>query len=186
MTTSLRVVLLLLITAVSSSSCQKEASPSGAGGEAGVGPGAATQSGAAPASGAASGVAKPSSGLQPGEQKTLRAPSGLEFAVLKQGSGASPPLGSIVKVHCTGWLPDGKVFIDTRAHNVPKEYKLARTEMIDGWVEALLTMKAGEKRKLRVPKELAYSKQGFPKVVPPNSDLEFEIELVSFTPPGSP
>ncbi|HVR74640.1 MAG TPA: FKBP-type peptidyl-prolyl cis-trans isomerase [Planctomycetota bacterium] len=186
MTTSLRVVLFLLITGVSSSGCQKEASPSGAGGEPGGGPGAATPSGAAPASGAAPGVEKASASLRLGEQKTLRAPSGLEFAVLKEGSGASPPLGSMVKVHCTGWLPDGKVFIDTRTHNVPKEYRLARAEMIDGWVEALLTMKPGEKRKLRVPKELAYSKQGFPKVVPPNSDLDFEIELVSFTPPGSP
>src|SRR5687767_6385892 len=108
MTTSLRVVLLLLITVLLSAGCQKEPSPSGAGAGPAGDPGAATPSASAPSSGAAAGVAKTSAGVPPGEQKTLRAPSGLEFAVLKEGSGASPPLGSIVRVHCTGWLPDGK------------------------------------------------------------------------------
>ncbi|MBI4604620.1 MAG: FKBP-type peptidyl-prolyl cis-trans isomerase, partial [Planctomycetes bacterium] len=111
-------------------------------------------------------------------------PSGLQYAVLKEGEGPTPPPGAKIQVHWTGWLPDGRVFSDTRKGGVPDEFTLHSRDLIKGWVEALSSMKKGEKRKLHVPNGLAYGPQGYHQVVPPRADLDFEIELVSFTPPG--
>jgi FKBP-type peptidyl-prolyl cis-trans isomerase len=113
----------------------------------------------------------------------VRTPSGLEYEVLQQGEGPSPLLGSKVTVHFAGFV-DGKKFMDTREAGVPKEFKLDRARLIEGWVEALLTMKKGEKRKLNVPSQLAYGRMGYPGVVPPGKDIAFDLELVSFAPPS--
>jgi hypothetical protein len=135
-------------------------------------------SGAVTPSSASSGASRPSG------EGFVRTPSGLEYEVLSQGQGETPPLGSRVLVHYTGMLPDGATFASTRGSGGPKEFKLDRMSLIDGWVEALLSMKKGEKRKLRVPSALAYGPRGYEGVVQPNSDLTFELELVAFTPPG--
>jgi FKBP-type peptidyl-prolyl cis-trans isomerase len=115
----------------------------------------------------------------------IKTSSGLEYTVLKEGEGEAPPLGSEIEVHWTGWLPDGKVFGDTRGDDQPAKYRLASDDLISGWVEALSTMKKGEKRRLHVPSNLAYGNAGYGKDVSPNTDLDFEIELVSFAPPGN-
>lgn len=125
--------------------------------------------------------AAPPSGAVPGAM--VRTPSGLEYEVLKQGDGPSPPLGSRIMVHFAGFV-DGKKFMDTRDGGVPREFKLDKARLIDGWVEALLTMKKGEKRKLNVPSRLAYGKNGYPGLVPPGKDVAFDLELVSFLPPS--
>ena len=114
----------------------------------------------------------------------MRTPSGLEYEVLVEGQGETPPLGSRVLVHYTGMLPGGETFASTRGSAGPREFKLDRMKLIDGWVEALLSMKKGEKRKLKVPSALAYGQRGYLGLVMPNSDLTFELELVAFTPPG--
>ena len=106
-------------------------------------------------------------------------PSGLSFKILQEGDGPSPVLGSRVMLHVTGWLPGGEVFLDTHKDGKPREYKVDRLELISGWVEALVSMKTGEKRRLHVPSALAYGSQGYRGVVPARSDLDFEIELVS-------
>ena len=113
----------------------------------------------------------------PAVEKTL--PSGVTYTVLEEGEGPTPRLGSMVSVHVTGRLPGGQVFLDTRRHGVPREYKLDKLNMITGWVDTLTTMKKGEKRKLHVPSHLAYGSRGYAGFVPPNTDLDFEIELVS-------
>lgn len=136
--------------------------------KAALGPGVA---GVAPASG-------------PSGAGYTRTPSGLEYEVLSEGQGESPPLGSRVFVHYTGMLPNRTSFADTRGSSVPQEFKLDRMRLIDGWVEALLSMKKGEKRKLKVPSPLAYGQRGYAGLVPPNTDLTFELELVAFTPPA--
>jgi FKBP-type peptidyl-prolyl cis-trans isomerase len=102
--------------------------------------------------------------------------------VLAAGQGETPPLGSRVLLEYTGTLPNRQTFAETRGG--PREFKLDRMSLIDGWVEALLGMKKGEKRRLKVPSALAYGQKGYAGLVPPNSDLTFELELVSFTPPG--
>jgi len=113
----------------------------------------------------------------------VRTPSGLEYEVLAEGQGDTPSLGSRVIVNYTGMLPGGETFASTRERGEPQEFKLDRMTLIAGWVEALLSMKKGEKRKLKVPSALAYGQRGYAGLVLPNSDLTFELELVAFTPP---
>ena len=130
------------------------------------------------------GVASVAPASGPSGAGYTRTPSGLEYEVLSEGQGESPPLGSRVFVHYTGMLPNRTPFADTRGSSVPQEFKLDRMHLIDGWVEALLSMKKGEKRKLKVPSPLAYGQRGYAGLVPPNTDLTFELELVAFTPPA--
>lgn len=116
----------------------------------------------------------------------IKSPSGLEYSILTEGIGATPPLGSTVKIHLTGWrLSDNAVFMDTRKTGVPREYKLTTLELIKGLVESLQAMRTGEKRRVKVPHGLGYGVKGMPEVVPSRTDLDFEIELVSFVPPGT-
>jgi FKBP-type peptidyl-prolyl cis-trans isomerase len=115
----------------------------------------------------------------------VRTPSGLEYEVLAEGQGETPPLGSRVLVNYTGMLPNGETFASTRERGAPQEFKLDRMSLIGGWVEALQSMKKGEKRMLLVPSALAYGQKGYAGLVLPDSNLTFELELVAFTPPGA-
>jgi FKBP-type peptidyl-prolyl cis-trans isomerase len=111
-----------------------------------------------------------------------RLPSGVEYEVLKAGEGPSPAIGSKVLVHFSATIDGTKKVLDTWPANVPKEYRLDSKSLIRGWVDALVTMKKGERRKLKVPSQLAYGAMGYPPVIPPNKDVVFELELVNFTP----
>jgi len=105
--------------------------------------------------------------------------SGLMYEVLKKGSGDSPKASSNVSVKYTGTLLDGKVFDSTDAHGgQPATFQANR--VIPGWTEALLMMSRGEKVRLVIPPELGYGAQGYPGVIPPNSFLVFEVELIDF------
>ena len=104
--------------------------------------------------------------------------SGLMFEVLKTGSGGSPSPTSRVSVNYTGTLLDGTVFDSTTAGGKPTTFQV--NGVIPGWTEALLTMSRGEKRRLVIPPELAYGERGYPGVIPPNSFLVFEVELIDF------
>ena len=105
-------------------------------------------------------------------------PSGLKIQDLKVGDGPSPQMGQTVRVHYIGWLENGKEFNNshTMGQGQPAEFKLG--EVIPGWNEGLQTMKVGGKRKLWIPSNLAYGPRGRPPAIPPNSNLEFEIELL--------
>ena len=105
--------------------------------------------------------------------------SGLMFEVLTPGTGASPVATSNVVVKYTGTLLDGKLFDSTDAHG-GKPATFQANRVIPGWTEALLLMKRGEKVRLVIPPELGYGAQGYPGVIPPNSFLVFEVELVDF------
>ncbi len=104
--------------------------------------------------------------------------SGLMFEVLKQGEGGSPSATSQVSVNYTGTLLDGKVFDSTVSRGKPASFQVNR--VIPGWTEALVAMKRGEKVRLVIPPELAYGAKGYPGVIPPNSFLVFEVELIDF------
>jgi FKBP-type peptidyl-prolyl cis-trans isomerase len=104
--------------------------------------------------------------------------SGLMYEVLKKGNGASPSASSSVVVNYTGTLLDGKVFDSTSSRGKPATFQANR--VIPGWTEALLMMSRGEKVRLVIPPELGYGAQGYPGVIPPNSFLVFEVELVDF------
>ena len=102
--------------------------------------------------------------------------SGLKYQDLRVGDGASPKMGQTVSVHYIGRLENGKEFNNSYTLGKPVDFKLG--EVIPGWNEGLQTMKVGGKRRLWIPSKLAYGTAGRPPMIPPNSNLDFEIELL--------
>ncbi len=104
--------------------------------------------------------------------------TGLEYAVLKSGDGASPAPGQLVSVHYVGFLPDGSMFDSSYTRDRPFEFMLGGAMVIPGWDEGVALMKVGGTHQLRVPPELAYGEVGFPPVIPPSATLLFEVTLL--------
>ena len=105
-------------------------------------------------------------------------PSGVRYVDLQLGQGDEAQLGRIVEVHYTGWLQDGTKFDSSRDREHPFTFRLGAGDAIKGWDEGLVGMKVGGKRKLTVPPELGFGKQGIGSVVPPSSVLVYEFELL--------
>jgi FKBP-type peptidyl-prolyl cis-trans isomerase len=104
-------------------------------------------------------------------------PSGLQYKVLKAGTGDSPDDNDVVKVHYTGTLIDGTVFDSSRERGEPIEFPV--NGVIAGWTEALKLMKPGSQFMLYIPANLAYGdKKTGP--IPEGSTLVFDVELLSF------
>lgn len=97
---------------------------------------------------------------------------------LTVGSGDEATTGKTVSVHYTGTLTDGSKFDSSLDRGRPFEFQLGAGRVIKGWDQGVLGMKVGGKRKLTIPSDLAYGARGFPPVIPPNSTLVFEIELL--------
>ena len=102
--------------------------------------------------------------------------SGLKYQDLKVGDGATPTMGQTVTVHYIGRLENGKEFNNSYTLGKPIDFKLG--QVIEGWNEGLQTMKVGGKRRLWIPSKLAYGPAGRPPNIPPNANLDFEIELL--------
>jgi FKBP-type peptidyl-prolyl cis-trans isomerase len=103
--------------------------------------------------------------------------SGLQYEVIKEGTGASPKKTDVVRVHYHGTLIDGKVFDSSVQRKEPAEFPVGR--VIAGWTEALQKMKVGDKWKIVIPSNLAYGEKGTPGgPIPPNAVLVFEVELL--------
>ena len=98
---------------------------------------------------------------------------------LKEGAGAEATAGKTVTVHYVGTLTDGKKFDSSRDRGEGFDFKLGAGQVIKGWEQGVAGMKVGSMRKLTIPPELAYEARGFPPVIPPNSTLVFEVELLS-------
>jgi FKBP-type peptidyl-prolyl cis-trans isomerase len=105
-------------------------------------------------------------------------PSGLKYIVIEEGTGDKPTNGKKVKVHYTGKLEDGTVFDSSVKRGVPIEFTLGVGQVIKGWDEGIADMKVGEKRQLIIPPDLGYGPNGYPPVIPANSTLIFDVELV--------
>ena len=97
------------------------------------------------------------------------------------GSGGTPAPGDVVTAHYTGWLENGCIFDSSYISGKPGSFGLDR--LIPGWAEGVRSMQAGGRRRIEIPPHLAYGTIGFPGVIPPNSTLVFEVELVSFATP---
>jgi FKBP-type peptidyl-prolyl cis-trans isomerase len=104
--------------------------------------------------------------------------SGLEYWDIKVGTGAVAQSGQHVKVDYTGWLTNGKKFDSSVGTGRPFDFMLGAKQVIQGWDEGVAGMKVGGKRQLRIPPDLAYGAAGYSGVIPPNSTLIFDVQLV--------
>jgi len=102
--------------------------------------------------------------------------SGLQYEVIKMGTGPKPTAQNTVKVHYVGTLIDGTEFDSSVKRNEPATFPV--TGVISGWTEALQLMPVGSKFKLYLPANLAYGASGAGEVIKPFSTLIFEIELL--------
>lgn len=108
--------------------------------------------------------------------KTVTTQSGLQYEVIAAGEGSSPKADSLVSVHYTGWLTDGKLFDSSHARGMPAEFPLNR--VIPGWTEGVQLMKPGAKYLFSIPGKLAYGERGSPPKIPGNATLVFFVELL--------
>lgn len=101
---------------------------------------------------------------------------------LEAGIGSTAEVGKIVVIHFIGWLDEngekGKRIFNSRDRGKPVSFKLGTDRVMQGWNIGVAGMKVGGKRRLFVPYELGYGEQGAEDVIPPNTNLIFDIELV--------
>lgn len=103
--------------------------------------------------------------------------SGLKYEDLVEGTGESPRAGQMVVVHYTGTLENGKKFDSSLDRGRPFEFAIGQGRVIKGWDEGVMSMKVGGKRRLIIPPSLGYGNRDL-GVIPPNSTLIFEVELL--------
>ncbi|MBQ3699799.1 MAG: FKBP-type peptidyl-prolyl cis-trans isomerase [Prevotella sp.] len=106
--------------------------------------------------------------------KTL--PSGVQYKVIKEGTGALPTDTSLVKVHYEGKTLDGKVFDSSYKRGEPASFRA--NQVIKGWTDALVHMPAGSTWEVYIPQELAYGERQQGADIKPFSMLTFKIELL--------
>jgi FKBP-type peptidyl-prolyl cis-trans isomerase len=108
------------------------------------------------------------------QQGVVTTPSGLQYEVLQEGTGAAIQETDRVKVHYRGTLIDGTEFDSSYSRNQPAVFDVSG--VIPGWTEGLQHMKIGGKYRLWIPSKLAYGARGAGKMIGPNTLLIFEVE----------
>ena len=103
-------------------------------------------------------------------------PSGLQYKIVKEGTGKSPKATDTVLVHYRGTLLDGTEFDSSYKRNAPISFPL--NQVIPGWTEGLQLVKEGGKAILYIPSKLAYGERGAGGAIGPNETLIFEVELL--------
>ena len=127
-------------------------------------------------------VASTSMSYKPAAARTVAAkpvtlPDGLKYTDLRVGKGAMPRAGQTAIVHYIGTFLSGKEFDSSRGGK-PLEFTLGRRGVISCWEEAVATMRVGGRRLLVCPPQLAYGARGYPPVIPPNTTLKFDVQLI--------
>ncbi|GHO45683.1 FKBP-type peptidyl-prolyl cis-trans isomerase [Ktedonospora formicarum] len=114
--------------------------------------------------------------------KTVKTKSGLQYIDVKTGNGKEVTKGSTVKVEYTGWLESNGKKFDSSYDRKGELFELANVgnaSVIPGWNEGLIGMKAGGTRRLIIPPDLGYGKEGSGDVIPPNSTIVFDVTVVT-------
>jgi FKBP-type peptidyl-prolyl cis-trans isomerase FkpA len=112
------------------------------------------------------------------ESALVTAESGLRYQDVKVGAGEAARAGQRVRVHYTGWLPDGKKFDSSKDRDQPFEFPLGGGKVIQGWDLGVAGMKVGGVRKLVIPPMLGYGARAIGPI-PANSTLVFDVELLA-------
>lgn len=105
-----------------------------------------------------------------------KTPKGVQYKMIKAGTGISPKMGDKVQVHYIGALLDGTEFDNSVKRGEPLEFPV--DAVIEGWQDLLQVMKEGDKVKAWIPSGLAYGEAGVPPMIPANAMLVFEVELL--------
>ena len=107
-----------------------------------------------------------------------KAPAGFWYTDVAEGQGDVAEPGRTVRVHYTGWLPNGKKFDSSRDRGEPFAFTLGAGQVITGWDEGVKGMKVGGRRKLVLPPAMAYGEAGAPPDIPSGSTLVFDVEVL--------
>jgi len=122
----------------------------------------------------------------PEVESSPQLPPGMTKRIIQEGDGEDKPVdGCEVTVHYTGTLEDGKEFDSSHSRGSPFNFTVGTGSVIPGWDIALKTMKRNEISEFSLPPELAYGERGSPPTIPPNSRLNFIIELMDWVSDGS-
>jgi FKBP-type peptidyl-prolyl cis-trans isomerase FklB len=116
-----------------------------------------------------------------GKEGVKTTASGLQYKVIKEGTGPTPKETDTVETHYRGTLLNGTEFDSSYARNEPATFPVNR--VIKGWTEALQMMKVGSKYQLFIPANLAYGERGAGQEIGPNETLQFEVELLGIKNP---
>jgi hypothetical protein len=108
-----------------------------------------------------------------------RTADGLQMQDFADGSGPAAETGDSVDVHYTGCLTNGQKFDSSYDRGEPYSFRLGTGSVIPGWDEGLQGMRPGGKRRLVIPADLGYGTRGAGSVIPPNSTLIFDVQLVA-------
>ena len=110
---------------------------------------------------------------------TISTGTGLRYIRLNKTDGAPVTPGSTVAVHYTGYLYDGTIFDSSVSRGEPISFPIGVNRVIKGWDEGIAYLKVGEKARLLIPYQLAYGDRGAGQMIPPRTDLIFDVELIS-------
>ena len=109
----------------------------------------------------------------------LKTIMGVDVETISPGDGKTfPKKGQTVIVHYTGTLTNGNKFDSSRDRGKPFEFKIGQGNVIKGWDEGVAQMSKGQRAKLTCSPDYAYGARGFPPVIPANSVLIFDVELI--------
>jgi len=110
------------------------------------------------------------------KEGVVTTPSGLQYKIITQGTGATPDPEDIVKVNYTGTTTDGNKFDSSYDRGEPARFRVSN--VIRGWVEGLQLMQEGTTMMLYIPYDLAYGERGAGNIIKPFENLIFEVELI--------
>lgn len=132
------------------------------------------------------GIDRPDPPQEVAEAEYTTTESGLKYYDFTVGNGAAPQTGDTVVMHSAIWREDGTPLGSSYNTGQPQIMPFGSGQMLPGWEEGVSTMYEGGKRQLVVPPELAYGAQGYGQVVPPDTTLIIEIELLKVIPVPEP
>lgn len=111
--------------------------------------------------------------------KTYTTDSGLQYVFTELGEGSRAKSGDKVSVHYIGKLTDGKEFDNSYKRGTPFSFTIGEGKVIKGWDEGIALINVGDKAVFTIPAELGYGPMEVPGLIPANSTLIFEVELIS-------